>query len=85
MANALTPNGDGQNDTFFVEGIEAYPSNELFIYNRWGSLVYQTTGYHNQWGGTYQGKALPTGAYYYVLYLHDKAHTTYSGTVSVFE
>ena len=85
MANALTPNGDGQNDTFFVEGIEAYSSNELFIYNRWGSLVYQTTGYHNQWGGTYQGKPLPTGAYYYVLYLHDKAHTTYSGTVSVFE
>ena len=85
MANALTPNGDGQNDTFFVEGIEAYSSNELFIYNRWGSLVYQTTGYHNQWGGTYQGKALPTGAYYYVLYLHDKAQTTYSGTVSIFE
>ena len=85
LANALTPNGDGQNDTFFIEGIEAYSSNELFVYNRWGSLVYQTTGYHNQWGGTYQGKPLPTGAYYYVLNLHDKAHTTYSGTVSVFE
>ena len=85
MANALTPNGDGQNDTFFVEGIEAYSSNELFIYNRWGSLVYQATGYDNQWGGTYQGKPLPTGAYYYVLYLRDASNTTYSGSVSVFE
>ena len=85
IANALTPNGDGQNDTFFVEGIEGYTANELFVYNRWGSLVYQATGYDNQWGGTYQGKPLPTGAYYYVLYLHDKAHTTYSGSVSVFE
>jgi gliding motility-associated-like protein len=85
IANALTPNGDGQNDTFFVENIERYPGSELIIYNRWGSVVYRATGYRNQWDGMRQGRRLPTGAYYYVLYLHDAENATYSGSISVLE
>ncbi len=48
----VTPNGDGVNESFAINGFTAkYPANELFIYNRWGNLVYQITDYQNDWSG----------------------------------
>ena len=37
------------------------------VYNRYGSKVYESTNYRNQWNGTYNGKALPDATYYYVV------------------
>ena len=73
IPNYFTPNGDGEDDVFDIEGIEAYPDNELVITNRWGNLVYEAKGYKNTWDGRSQSKYniggddLPTGTYYYIL------------------
>ena len=67
--NGFSPNGDGTNDTFTITGIELYPDNIIHIYNRWGALVYLQRGYTNVqgWDGTWQGKHLPDGTYFYVV------------------
>jgi gliding motility-associated-like protein len=75
--NLLTPNGDGQNDVFVIRNIELYPENILEIYNRWGSKVYNVSGYGqngNYFTGVSNGRGvispsslLPTGTYFYIL------------------
>jgi gliding motility-associated-like protein len=65
--NALSPNGDGKNDVFYIQGIEKYPNNKLVIYNRWGNEVFKATGYLNNWGGNWNGMMLPDGTYFYIL------------------
>lgn len=84
LPNALTPNDDGFNDSFWVTNISFYPDNILKIYNRWGDLVYKKEGYLNEWEGTHNGKLLPTGTYYYVLDLKDGSKE-YTGHVSILE
>jgi gliding motility-associated-like protein len=39
----------------------------LTIYNRWGNEVYHAEGYKNSWRGTFDGKDLPDGTYFYRL------------------
>lgn len=73
--NAISPDGNGENDTFVVEGIELYPENEVFIYNRWGNLVYKKKAYGNDWRGTFDGSPLPDGTYFYVIELNDSANS----------
>ncbi|WP_264538189.1 gliding motility-associated C-terminal domain-containing protein [Flavobacterium sp. N1736] len=75
--NAISPNGDGLNDTFHIAGINSYPDNTVEIYNRWGVKVYDTKGYNesdNMFTGYSDGRAtikrgekLPTGTYFYIL------------------
>lgn len=67
IPDVITPNGDGSNDVFFIEGIENFETNELFVYNRWGHQVYHARNYQNDWMGTWDGKELPEGTYYYVF------------------
>jgi gliding motility-associated-like protein len=82
--DVITPNKDGLNDKWIVPNIEKYPENEMFIYNRWGQLIYSTTKYLNDWAGTNQaGKDLPTGAYYYLIRLNDGSGTVWEGSVTV--
>lgn len=79
--NALTPDGDGKNDFFYIQGIECYPDNTVEIYNRWGVLVFRASGYNNQdkaFKGYSDGRAtmnrsdmLPVGTYFYILNLTD--------------
>jgi len=69
--NAVSPNGDGINDTFFINNIQARPDNRLQIYNRWGNLVFDRKGYQNDWDGTWNGKNLPDGTYFYILELRE--------------
>ncbi|HFC00685.1 MAG TPA: gliding motility-associated C-terminal domain-containing protein, partial [Phaeodactylibacter sp.] len=63
----FSPNGDRVNDFFHIEGVENYPDNELNIFNRWGNEVYYAEGYLNNWDGTWNGKDLPDGTYFYVF------------------
>jgi gliding motility-associated-like protein len=73
IPQAITPNNDGINDALVIAGIEHYPSNELIIYNRWGSEVYRAVNYQNDWDGSSQsnlnvgGEELPTGTYYFLF------------------
>jgi len=63
----ITPNGDGLNDNFYIENLEAYPDNLLIIFNRWGKQIAQFKDYKNDWDGVFEGSPLPTGVYFYVL------------------
>jgi gliding motility-associated-like protein len=69
IPNLVTPNADGDNDTFFIPCADSYPESELTVYNRWGSVVYATQNYRNDWQGTYNGTLLPAGTYYYTYKL----------------
>jgi gliding motility-associated-like protein len=68
----FSPNGDGFNDEFYIEGLEEYPDNSLTVFNRWGNKVYYASPYKNDWNGESVsaisiGKDLSTGTYYYIL------------------
>lgn len=75
--NAVSPNGDGINDTFLIEGINQFPDNSVEIYNRWGVKVYDAKSYNesdNMFRGYSDGRTtvnrgdkLPTGTYFYIL------------------
>ena len=68
VMNAFTPNGDGINDKWLVTNGSACTTQVIAkVYNRYGSLVYNNENYQNNWDGTYKGKPVPDGTYYYVL------------------
>jgi len=72
IANSFTPNGDGMNDRFYVQGKGISRVDKFLIFGRWGELVYErynidandpSTG----WDGQYKDVMLPPGVYYYVV------------------
>lgn len=63
IPNVMSGNNDGVNDLFYIKNIEMYPENEVFIYNRWGSLVYYQKAYQNDW----DADNLVGGTYFYVV------------------
>jgi len=83
----VTPDGNGFNDTWEIEGLEYYPDAEVFIYNRWGNLIYQISPYTTPWNGepnnglTIDGKSgkVPFGTYFYQIKLNDSEKTEYKG------
>lgn len=80
IANSLTPNGDGYNDTWFIENIHFYPNANIRVFNRWGNEVFTTTGYANDWAGESSESGsglLPVGSYYYVVSLNNPAFGEY--------
>ena len=77
IPNVITPNGDGYNDKFEIEGI-TYSSNTLAIFNRWGQKVYEVSNYSNQW----DGGDLPDGTYYYEVVL-TRNDRTYTGSLTI--
>lgn len=80
----ITPNADGKNDVFVIANLEKiYPDCEVIIYNRWGSVVFQSNGYQVPWDGTYNGEALPMGTYFFKLLLNDEENRSYNGPISV--
>ena len=80
--NAMTPNGDGINDVFHVENLDKYPDCRVEIFTRWGEKVYESKGYTEPWNGTRNGKPMPLGAYYYIIYL-SKDEAPISGSITI--
>ena len=81
-SNLVTPNGDGFNDTWFVENLVDYPACEVLIFNEFGEIVFQEREYDNDWAGDFQGARLPDGTYYYVITCPDAA-ALYKGHVTI--
>lgn len=82
--NTISPNGDGLNDSWEIVDIENFPENEVQIYNRWGNLVYDETGYNNDWQGTDKdGNELLVGAYYYVVKLNNEDNVVLTGSITI--
>ncbi len=80
--NTFSPNGDGNNDTWYIGNIHKYPNNKLEIYNRNGKVVFTKRGYTNDWDGKSLGEELPTATYFYVMDLGDGAGV-FHGTVTI--
>ena len=74
----FSPDGDGVNEFWEINGIEAYPENTVYIYNRWGDLVFKIEGYNNA-DNVFNGQAnqlmglganqLPEGTYFFTIIL----------------
>ncbi|MBC9932683.1 DUF7507 domain-containing protein [Chitinophaga qingshengii] len=80
IPNVITPNGDGKNDRFVILGLGKYPGSGLFIYNRWGNMVYQSKDYDNKW----DGNGLNEGTYYYILKLRTpEGERVYKGWIEL--
>lgn len=56
IPNTFTPNGDGNNDFFFGQGF-GITSYEIWIFDRWGNMIFTTTDINKGWDGTVQGKS----------------------------
>lgn len=81
IANILTPNGDGFNDTWNIFHIDNIGPCQVSIYNRGGTEVFVSSDYRNSWDGTYKGKPLPEGTYYYIIKCADEIENR--GPVSI--
>lgn len=71
LPTLFTPNNDGFNDTWNIQGMKKYPEAEVKVFTRSGKLVFEQTGYASDWDGSYKGMLLPKGDYYYYLDLKD--------------
>ncbi len=87
IPDGFSPNGDTINDTFKIPGLrEFYPSFRLFVYNRYGNIVYQGDTNSNDWDGTsneggFGSGILPVGVYFYVLEINDGENEPIQGRV----
>jgi len=83
IPNVFTPNGDGQNDHFVVEVPgRIYECVDLKIYNRWGQILFISTGNNLKWDGrTNVGEKVPSGTYFYTINVKDQY---YKGSLNVF-
>ncbi|HAA23047.1 MAG TPA: hypothetical protein DCP28_31370, partial [Cytophagales bacterium] len=63
----VSPNQDGFNDFFEITNPEVYADYRLTIFSSEGTVLYTAQPYNNEWDGTYQGRTLPSGIYYYLF------------------
>jgi len=87
--DGFSPNGDGSNETFYIENIEFFPENELLIYSRWGDLVYSAKPYNNEWDGSSKtngvkliGNKVVDGTYFFILKLTPESEAI-NGTIDL--
>lgn len=87
IPTGISPNGDGVNDFWYIRWLYRFPDNEVTILNRWEDVVYKTENYQNDWYGTYNGKELPEGTYYFILKIYENGELTqnYTGPITIIE
>src|SRR5688572_5198351 len=83
IVNTFSPNNDGINDGWEINGLEEYRNCKVEIFNRWGAKVYESVGYPQAWKGvSMTGQELPVATYYYIIYLN-KEEAPVSGSVTI--
>ncbi|MBL7932290.1 MAG: choice-of-anchor D domain-containing protein, partial [Bacteroidia bacterium] len=68
--NGLTPNADGENDTWQIENIDQFPNNKVTVFNRWGEKVFEISGYNNidkAWPLNGDSSKLISSTYFYII------------------
>ena len=73
IPTAFTPNGDGLNDEFLVHAPATITHYECAIYDRSRGLLFRTNNILQGWDGTFNGKQLPLGSYFYIITYRDEA------------
>lgn len=83
IPGGFTPNGDGVNDTWIIQVAYTTPVT-VEVFNRWGERVFMEKTYKNEWDGTYHGKPLPLGTYYYVITINTgSVNKTFTGPLTI--
>ena len=76
--SGVSPNGDNLNDIWVIDGINEFPNNNVYIFNRWGDKVWEKNNYNNTdviWDGTnMKNENLPTGTYFYIVSIDKKKY-----------
>ena len=84
----LSPNNDGKNDTWIFGNTAQYPEIKVWVYNRWGNIVYQSDNYQSDWNGWYtEGRQvdapLPAATYFYVIDTMKKSQDLIKGYIEI--
>ena len=67
VPNAFSPNADGLNDVFKLQGSEQITNFTMQIYNRWGNIIFETKNPLQGWAGLAKNKPQPIGTYIYKI------------------
>lgn len=73
IPNFISPNGDGKNDFWEIRGLEQYPDAHIQIFDRYGKIFFdrKTFGQFKIWDGTYLGRPVSSGTYWYIIRLNE--------------
>ncbi|OYU96061.1 MAG: hypothetical protein CFE21_06520 [Bacteroidetes bacterium B1(2017)] len=66
VPNVFTPNSDSINDRFGVISL-GLNDFQLYIFNRWGGLVFESNSFSESWDGNYNGNPCPIDVYFYII------------------
>ena len=68
VPSGFSPNGDGINDTWEIQNLEAFENTTVRVYNRWGTLIYDYDVENENWdGGGSSNEMIPVGTYYFII------------------
>jgi len=82
IPNVITANGDGWNDIFMIDYLNLYDIKRVTIFNRWGTQVFHSDDYQNDW----DGGDVSDGVYFYVIELwKGNVDTYYYGTLTIMD
>ncbi|HEY9048561.1 MAG TPA: FG-GAP-like repeat-containing protein [Ohtaekwangia sp.] len=81
--NFISPNNDGPNELWVVENIQSYPQCGIVIYDDKGVKVFDAKPYQNNWDGTFNGKKLPDGVYYYIIRCEGEEGVPRAGSITL--
>jgi gliding motility-associated-like protein len=82
IPSVFTPNNDGTNDTWVIEGLWQFPNCIVKVYNRWGQSLFESKGYASPWYGTFEGNECPIADYYYIIDLKNGSRV-FTGTITI--
>jgi gliding motility-associated-like protein len=85
VPNIFSPNGDSNNDFFEVAGT-FFELQNMTIYDRWGNMLYESSGNDSKWDGRLSGRELPPAVYVYRIIYYDtftNQQVYLTGTVTI--
>ena len=85
IPNTFSPNGDDNNETWVIDGIEKFPDNSVVVYNRWGQKVFSAVNYNalKAWDGSIGNGQASEGVYYYVIDLRVEGEELKKGSLTI--
>jgi len=66
LPNAFSPNGDGENDVYYILG-GPFSEVDFNVYNGWGELMFHADSQEEGWDGTFRGQDVEAGVYVYTI------------------
>jgi gliding motility-associated-like protein len=84
IPDSFTPNDDGVNDFWNINGLAGNITADITVFNRNGEIIFKSLGYNQPWDGKSKGKNLPIGTYYYIINPKFQNLPIYKGSVFIF-